>query len=179
MRGEGTFLAHQGHFHMYVNLFSGVALMTKYCHKKTFGLYEITWFPWLPIMQFWRNGVFRDSHEQFGTHEKLSPTSTIHVNCMKHVPIDLIYNFMLSKAFLIHIYMYIVSIWYMTSFTIHLALNKCLYAYNFRLIFAGNLIYRQDVDSASSAPIQHDTGKNTLFKFPKLHASKATCSPIG
>ena len=34
-----------------------------------------------------------DSNEQFGTHEKLSPASTIYVNCMKHDPIDLIYNF--------------------------------------------------------------------------------------
>ena len=84
-------------------------------------------------------GVFGESNEQFGTQEKVSPTSTIHVNGMKHEPIDLIYNFMLSKALLIHIYMYIVSIWCMTSFAIHLASNKCLYAYNFRLIFAGSL----------------------------------------
>ena len=47
------------------------------------------------------------------------------VNCMKHDPIDLIYNFMLSKALLIHIY--IASIRCMTSFTIHLASNMCLY----------------------------------------------------
>ena len=70
-------------------------------------------------MQFRRMGVFGDSNEQFRTHEKVSPTSTIYVNCMKHDPLDLIYNFMLSKALLIHIY--IVSIWCMTSFTIHLA----------------------------------------------------------
>ena len=76
-------------------------------------------------MQFRRMGVFGDSNEQFGTHEKLAPTSTIYVNCMKHDPIDLIYNFTLSKALLIHIY--IVSIWCMTSFTIHLASNMCLY----------------------------------------------------
>ena len=63
--------------------------------------------------------VFRDSNEQFGTHEKLSPTSTIHVNCMKHDPIVLIYEFMLSKALLFHIY--IVSIWCKTSFSIHSA----------------------------------------------------------
>ena len=89
-----------------------------------------------------KNGVFGDSNEQFGTHEKLSPTSTIYVNCMKHDPIDLIYNFTLSKALLIHIY--IVSILCMASFTIHLASNMCLF-YNFRLIFAGNLTsYRQD-----------------------------------
>ena len=37
-----------------------------------------------------RMGVFGDSNEQFGTHEKLSPTSTIYVNCMKYDPIDLI-----------------------------------------------------------------------------------------
>ena len=55
-----------------------------------------------------KNGVFGDSNEQFGTYEKLSPTSTIHVSCMKHDPKDLIYNFMLSQALLIHIY--IVSI---------------------------------------------------------------------
>ena len=69
--------------------------------------------------------VFGDSNEQFGTHEKLSPTSTIYVNCMKHDPIDLIYNFTLSKALLIHIY--IVSIWCLTSFTIHLVSNMCLH----------------------------------------------------
>ena len=72
-----------------------------------------------------KNGVFGDSNEQFDTHEKLSPTSTIYVNCMKHDPIDLIFNFTLSKALLIHIY--IVSIWCMTSLTIHLASKMCLY----------------------------------------------------
>ena len=72
-----------------------------------------------------KNGVFGDSNEEFDTHEKLSPTSTIYVNCMKHDPMDLIYNFKLSKAHLIHIY--IVSIWCMTSFTIHLALSMSLY----------------------------------------------------
>ena len=103
--------------------------------------------------------VFGDSNEQFGTHEKLSPTSTIHVNCMKNDPIDLIYNFMLSKAPLIHIY--IVSIWCMTSFTIHIASNKCLYAYDFRHPFAGDLsLYRRNCDSAYST------------------ASRASCSPI-
>ena len=76
-------------------------------------------------MQFRRIGVFGDSNEQFGTLEKLSPTRTIYVNCMEHDPIDLIYNFTLSKALLIHIY--IVLIWCMTSFTIHLASNMCLY----------------------------------------------------
>ena len=76
-------------------------------------------------MQIRRMGVFGDSNEQFGTHEKLSPTSTIYKNCMKHSPIDLIYNFTLTKALLIHTY--IVSIWCMTSFTIHLASNVCLY----------------------------------------------------
>ena len=75
-------------------------------------------------MQFRRMGVFGDSIERFGTHEKLSRTRTIYVNCMKHDPIDLIYNFTLSKAQLIHIY--IVSIWCMTSFTIHLASNMYL-----------------------------------------------------
>ena len=54
--------------------------------------------------------------------KELFPTSTIYVNCMKHDPIDLINNF---KALLIHIY--VVSIWCMTSFTIHLASNMCLY----------------------------------------------------
>ena len=39
-------------------------------------------FPWLPIMQFRRMAVFGDSNEQIGTHQKLSPTSTIYVNCM-------------------------------------------------------------------------------------------------
>ena len=79
----------------------------------------------MAIMQFRRMGVFGDSNEQFGTHEKLSPTSIIYVNCMKHDPIDMIYNVTLSKALPIHIY--IVSIWCMTSFTIHLASNMCLY----------------------------------------------------
>ena len=63
--------------------------------------------------------VFRDSNEQFGTHKKLSLTRTMHVSCMKLDPVDLIYNFMLSKALLIH--SYIVSIWCMTSFSIHIA----------------------------------------------------------
>ena len=112
-------------------------------------------FPWLPMMQFRRIGVFGDSNEQFGTHEKkLSSTSTIYVNCMNHDPIDLIYNFTLSKALLIHIYS--VSIW-------------CVPIYNFRLIFAGKLsIYRQDCGSAYSAPIQHDTGKNQTLKLSKV-----------
>ena len=66
------------------------------------------WFIWQPPSCNSEECFFRDSNEQFGTHVKLSPASTIHVNCMKHVPIDLIYNFMLSKALLIHIY--IVSI---------------------------------------------------------------------
>ena len=103
--------------------------------------------------------MFGDSNEQFGTHDAFSLTSTIRVNCMKHDPIDLVYNFMLSKALLIHIY--IVSVWCMSSFTIHLASNKCLYAYNFRHLFADNLsLYRRDCDSAYST------------------ASRAICSPI-
>ena len=87
---------------------------------------KLQWFPYMATYHaIQKNGVFGDSNEQYGTHEKLSPTSTIYVNCMKHDPIDLIYNFTLSKALLIHIY--IVSIWCMTSFTIHLASNMCLY----------------------------------------------------
>ena len=39
---------------------------------------KLQWFPWLPIMQFRRMGVFGDSNEQFGTHEKLSQTRTIY-----------------------------------------------------------------------------------------------------
>ena len=98
--------------------------------------------------------LFGNPNEQFG-----SPTSTIYVNCMKHDPTDFIYNFMLSKALLIHIY--IVSILCMTSFSIHIASNKCLYASNFRHLFAGDLsLYRQDCDSAYST------------------ASRTTCSPI-
>ena len=69
---------------------------------------KVQLFPWLPIIQFRKMGMFGDPNEQYGTHEKLSPTSTIYVICMKHVPIDLIYNFTLSKALIIHIY--IVSI---------------------------------------------------------------------
>ena len=48
---------------------------------------KLQWFPWL-LIQFRRMRVFRDSNEQFGTNEKLSPTSTLYVNCMKHDPID-------------------------------------------------------------------------------------------
>ena len=43
---------------------------------------KLQWFPCLPIMQFRRMGVFGISTEQFGTHEKLSLTSTIYLNCM-------------------------------------------------------------------------------------------------
>ena len=43
---------------------------------------KLQWFPWLPIVQFRRMGVFGDSNEQFATHEKLSRTSTVYVNCM-------------------------------------------------------------------------------------------------
>ena len=103
--------------------------------------------------------LFEDSNEQFGTHEKLSPTSTLHVNCMKNDPIVLICNVMVSKALSIHIY--IASIWCITSFSIHIASNKCLYAHDFRHLFAGDLsLYRQDCDSAYTT------------------ASRATCSPI-
>ena len=41
-------------------------------------------------MQFRRMGVFGDSNIEFGTHEKMSPTITIYVNCMKHDTIDFI-----------------------------------------------------------------------------------------
>ena len=109
-------------------------------------------------MQFRRMGVFGDSHEQFGTHEKLFQTSTIYVNCMKHDPIDLIYNFMLSKALLIN-HLHCINEVY--DFIYHTLSFEYVSIYNFRLIFAGNLsIYIQDCDSAYSAPIQHDTGKN-------------------
>ena len=89
---------------------------------------KLQWFPMATYHAIQKNGVFLDSSEQFGTHEKLSPTSTIYANCMKHDPIDLIYNFKLSKSFLIHIH--VVSIWCMTSFIIHLASNMCLYSYS-------------------------------------------------
>ena len=72
-----------------------------------------------------KNGGGWGYNEQFDTHEKLSLTSTIYVNCMKYDPIDLINNVTLSMALLIHIY--IVSIWCMTSFIIRLASNMCLY----------------------------------------------------
>ena len=66
---------------------------------------------------------------------------------------------MLFKELLIHVY--IVSIWCMASFSIHIASNKCLYAYGFRHLFAGDLsLYRRDSDSSYST------------------ASRATCSPI-
>ena len=42
--------------------------------------------------------VFGDSNEQFGTHETLSPISNIHVTCIKHDPIDLIYNFIVIQG---------------------------------------------------------------------------------
>ena len=38
-----------------------------------------SWFPWLPIMQFRRMGVFGDSNEHFGTHEKLFPTIVLYM----------------------------------------------------------------------------------------------------
>ena len=83
---------------MYVNLFSGVALVTKNIVIKInpFGIYDITMISMATLNAIQKNGVFGDSNEQFGSHEKLSPTSTINVNCMKHDPIDLIYNFTLS-----------------------------------------------------------------------------------
>ena len=33
---------------------------------------KLQWFPWLPIMQFRRMGVFGDSNEQIGYHENCS-----------------------------------------------------------------------------------------------------------
>ena len=138
---------------------------------------KLQWFPWLPFMQFRRMGVFRYSNEQFGTHEKLSPSGTLYVNCMKHDPIDLIYNFTLSKALLIHIY--IVSIWCMTSFTIHPPSFEYVPIYDIRLILAGNLsIYRQDCKSAYSVPYSMIQANIELFNFQKLEASRATCSSI-
>ena len=59
---------------MYVNLFSGVALINP------FGIYEITTVFMATYHAIQKNGVFGDSNEQFGTHKKLSPTSTIYVN---------------------------------------------------------------------------------------------------
>ena len=136
---------------------------------------KLQWFPWLPIMQFRRMWVFGDSNEQFGTNEKLSPTSTIYVKCMKHDSIDLIYNLTLSKALLIHIY--IVSIWCMTSFTIHLASNMCLY-----ILLDSNSQVTLPTDRIVSQHIQHPysmiQAKIKLFNFPKLQPSRASCSPI-
>ena len=129
-----------------------------------------------PIMQFRRMGVFGDSNEQFGTHEKLSPTSTIYVNCMRHDPIDLIYNFTLSKALLIHIY--IVPIWCMTSFTIHLVSKMCLYI----ILDSYSQITQVSTDRIVIQHIHHPysliQSKIKLFYFPKLQASMTTCSPI-
>ena len=123
-----------------------------------------------------KNGVFGDSNEQFGTHEKLSPTSTIHVNCMKHDPIDLIYNFTLSKALLIHIY--IVSIWCMTPFTIHLASNMCLYI----ILNSYPQVTQVSTDKIVIQHIQYPysmiQAKIKPFNFPKLQASRALCRPI-
>ena len=53
-RGEGEVVIRPslGHFLMYVNLFSGVVLMTNIVIKlNPFGIYEITCFPWQPIMK--------------------------------------------------------------------------------------------------------------------------------
>ena len=88
-------------------------------------MYEITMVSMATYHAIQKKGMFGDSNEQFGTHEKLSPTSAIYVKCIKQDPIDLIYNFTLSKALLIHIY--IASIWCMTLFIIHLTSNMCLY----------------------------------------------------
>ena len=137
---------------------------------------KLQWFRWLPVMQFRRMGVFGDSNEQFGTHEKVSPTSTIYVNCMNHDPIALLYTFTLSKALLIHIY--IVSICCMTSFTIHLVSNMCLY-----IILDSYLqVTLVSTERIVSQHIQHSysmlQAKIKLFNFPKLQASRATCSTI-
>ena len=137
---------------------------------------RLQWFPCLPIMQFRRMGVFWDSNEQFGTHEKLSPTSTIYVNCMKHDPIDLIYNFTLSKALLIHIY--IVSIWCMTSFTIHLVSKMCLYIILDSYLQITQVSTDRIVIQHNQHPYSLIQAKIKLFNFPKLQASMTTCSPI-
>ena len=137
---------------------------------------KLLWFPWLPIMQFRRMGVFGDSYEQFGTHEKLSPTSIIYFDCMKYDPIDLIYKFTLSKALLIHIY--IVSIWGMTSFTIHLVSKMWLYI----ILDSYSQVTQVSTDRIVIQHNQHPysiiQAKIKLFNFPKLQASRATCSPI-
>ena len=97
---------------------------------------------------------------------------------MKYEPIDLIYNFMLSKARTSNSHLQCIYLVY--DFIYHTPSFEYVPIYNFILIFAGNLsIYRQDCDSAYSAPIQHDAVKKIkLFNYPKLQASKATCSPI-
>ena len=87
--------------------------------KKPFGIYEIAMVSMATYHTIQKTGCLGI------LMNKLSPTSPIYVNCMKHDPIDLIYNFTLSKALLIHIY--ILSICCMTSFTIHLASNMWLY----------------------------------------------------
>ena len=89
-----------------------------------FGIYEITMVSMATYHAIQNNGGCLGILMNDLPPIKLSPTSIIYVNSMKHDPIDLIYNFTLSKALLIHIY--IVSIWCMTSFTIHLASKMCL-----------------------------------------------------
>ena len=65
---------------MYVNLFSGVALMTKYCHKiNPFEIYEITMVSMASYHAIQKNGGVSGSNEHFGTHEKLSPRVGSHV----------------------------------------------------------------------------------------------------
>ena len=122
-------------------------------------------------MQIRIMGMFWDSSEQFGTQEKLSSTSTIYVNCMKHDPIDLIYNFTLPKALLIHIY--IVSIWCMTSFTTHLASNIILDSYSQVTKVSTDRIVIQH----NQHPYSMMQAKIKLFNFPKLQDSRETCSP--
>ena len=53
---------------------------------------KLQWFPWLPIMQFGRMVVFGDSNQQFGTHEQLSPTSTI-LRDFKNAPFYILCRF--------------------------------------------------------------------------------------
>ena len=108
-------------------------------------------------MQFRRMGVFGDSNEQFGTHEKLPPTSTIYVNCMKHDPdIDIEFYVIQGTSYS---HLHCINLVY--DFIYHTPSFEYVPIYNFRLIFAGNLsVYRQDCDSAYSASIQHDTGNN-------------------
>ena len=103
------------YFLMYDKMLSGYTGIQKDIVLKLnpFRIYEISWFPWQPFVDFEEWGCLGSPNDQFGAHEKNPgwggggrgvqgtlnwPLGKIlYVNLRKHDPIDLVYNF-------IHIY---------------------------------------------------------------------------